>query len=213
MNYSLLLLAAGKNTKMGLGYTKMFFSLDDGETVLHHALQIFLNDERCTQIVIVTNRSDMPKILLHSDTGKVMIVNGGDRRIDSVYNGLMAIKEDVVLIHDGARPFVKQEAVNRLLHEMVDHKACVLGIKSKDIIKEVFNGYVSKTIASDDYMLIQTPQAYKTTFIINCYTKAIIDGIEALDDASVVELVSDEKIKVVDGNHSNYKISTKEDVN
>ncbi|NLA78088.1 MAG: 2-C-methyl-D-erythritol 4-phosphate cytidylyltransferase [Erysipelothrix sp.] len=213
MNYSLLLLAAGKNTKMGLGYTKMFYSMDDGETVLHHALQIFLSDQRCKQIVIVTNRTDMPKILLHSDKGKVMIVNGGDRRIDSVYNGLMAIKEDVVLIHDGARPFVKLEAVNRLLGQMDHYKACVLGIQSKDIIKEVYQGFVKETIESNHLMLIQTPQSYKTSFIINCYTRAIMDGIEALDDATIVELTSEEPIKVVDGNHSNYKITTKEDVN
>lgn len=212
MNYAVLLLAAGKGTRMGLGYNKMFFNLDDGETVLTHSIQLFLHDDRCKQIVIVTNKTDMPKIVSKSDSGKIVMVNGGNRRQDSVMNGLMAIKEDVVLIHDGARPYVKMEAINRLLEGVSEHKACVLAIKPKDIIKEVKDGFVVKTIESENYMLIQTPQAYKTTFIINCYTKAILNNFESTDDAEMVELVSDEKIKVVDGNYSNYKITTKEDV-
>lgn len=212
MNYSVLLLAAGKGTRMGLGYNKMFFNLDGGETVLQHSIELFLHDSRCKQIVIVTNRTDMPKIVSTSDSGKIVMVNGGDRRQDSVMHGLMAIKEDVVLIHDGARPYVKMEAINRLLEAIVDHKACVLAIKPKDIIKEVKDGYVVNTIDSDQYMLIQTPQAYRTSFIINCYTKAILEGFESIDDAQLVELVSDVKIKVVEGNHSNYKITTIEDL-
>lgn len=212
MNYSVLLLAAGKGTRMGLGYNKMFFNLDGGETVLQHSIELFLHDSRCKQIVVVTNRTDMPKIVSTSDSGKIVMVNGGDRRQDSVMNGLMAIKEDVVLIHDGARPYVKMEAINRLLEAIVDHKACVLAIKPKDIIKEVKDGYVVNTIDSDQYMLIQTPQAYRTSFIINCYTKAILEGFESIDDAQMVELVSDVKIKVVEGNHSNYKITTIEDL-
>ena len=212
MNYSVLILAAGKGTRMGLGYNKMFFHMDDGETVLQHSIQLFLQDPRCKQIVVVTNRADMSKIVLHAESGKIVMVNGGDRRQDSVMNGLMAVKEEVVLIHDGARPYVEIDAIDRLLDEMEHERACILGIKVKDTIKKVKNGYIVQTVDREEHMLAQTPQAFQTTFIINCYAKAMQDKIEATDDAQIVEIVSKEKVKVVMGSTTNTKITTQEDV-
>lgn len=212
MNYSVLILAAGKGTRMGLGYNKMFYNMDDGETVLQHSIQLFLCDDRCKQIIIVTNRADMPKIVLSSDSGKIMMVNGGDRRQDSVLNGLMAVKEDLVLIHDGARPYVKLDAIDRLLAEMENEKACILAVEVKDTIKKVKDGYIVETAERSEHMLAQTPQAFNTSFIIDCYSKAVLKDIEATDDAQIVEKVSQEKVKVVLGSLSNIKITTQEDV-
>lgn len=212
MNYSVLILAAGKGTRMGLGYNKMFYNMDDGETVLQHSIQLFLRDDRCKQIIIVTNRADMPKIVLSSDSGKIMMVNGGDRRQDSVLNGLMAVKEDLVLIHDGARPYVKLDAIDRLLAEMENEKACILAVEVKDTIKKVKDGYIVETAERSEHMLAQTPQAFNTSFIIDCYSKAVLKDIEATDDAQIVEKVSQEKVKVVLGSLSNIKITTQEDV-
>lgn len=212
MNYSVLILAAGKGTRMGLGYNKMFYCMDDGETVLQHSIQLFLQDSRCNQIVVVTNRADMPKIVLTSDSGKLVMVNGGDRRQDSVMNGLMAVKEEIVLIHDGARPYVKLDAIDRLLEAMEHEKACILGIKVKDTIKKVRDGYIVQTVDREEHMLAQTPQAFQTSFIIDCYIKAINNHIEATDDAQIVEKVSDVRVRILEGSQSNTKITTPEDV-
>jgi 2-C-methyl-D-erythritol 4-phosphate cytidylyltransferase len=212
MNYSVLILAAGKGTRMGLGYNKMFFHMDDGETVLQHSIQLFLHDARCKQIIVVTNRADMSKIVLQADSGKIVMVNGGDRRQDSVMNGLMAVKEDIVLIHDGARPYVELDAIDRLLDAMEHERACILGIKAKDTIKKIKKGYIVETVDREEHMLAQTPQAFQTSFIIDCYAKALMNKIEATDDAQIVEKVSQEKIRVVEGSTTNTKITTQEDV-
>lgn len=212
MNYSVLILAAGKGTRMGLGYNKMFFNMDDGETVLQHSIQLFLHDSRCKQIVVVTNRADMSKIVLSADSGKIVMVNGGDRRQDSVMNGLMAVKEDVVLIHDGARPYVELDAIDRLLDAMKRERACILGIKVKDTIKKVKNGYIVETVNREEHVLAQTPQAFETSLIIDCYAKAMMNKIEVTDDAQIVERTSQEKVLIVEGSSHNTKITTQEDV-
>jgi 2-C-methyl-D-erythritol 4-phosphate cytidylyltransferase len=212
MNYSVLILAAGKGTRMGLGYNKMFYCMDDGETVLQHSIQLFLRDTRCKQIIIVTNRADMSKIVLSSDSGKIMMVNGGDRRQDSVLNGLMAVKEDAVLIHDGARPYVEIDAIDRLLEAMEHEKACILTIKVKDTIKKVKDGYIVETVDRNEHVFAQTPQAFNTSFIIDCYSKAILRQIEVTDDAQIVEQVSQEKVKIIEGSPTNIKITTQEDI-
>lgn len=212
MNYSVLILAAGKGTRIGLGYNKMFFRLPSGETVIQHSIQLFLHDPRCKQIIVVSNQTDMPKTLLHVDSGKIMMVSGGERRQDSVMNGLMAVKEDVVLIHDGARPYLEIDAIDRLLHAMKTERAAILGIKIRDTIKKIKNGYIVETVNRDEHILAQTPQAFETSLIIDCYAKAIMNKIEVTDDAQIVEKTSQEKVLIVEGSTRNIKITLKEDV-
>lgn len=207
MNYAVLLLAAGKGTRSGLGYDKMFMVLKNGKTVLQHSMELFLSDPRCKEIVVVTNKKDMPKILKSSDSGHVVMVNGGIRRQDSVINGLMAIKEDTVLIHDGARPYLSLDEINALLEAMESEEAAILGVAPRGSVKKVVDGYISKSIDKSSHVIAQTPQAFKTPFIIKCYLKAEQQRLEADDDAEIVELVSSAKIKVVSGSRNNERIN------
>lgn len=207
MNYAVLLLAAGKGTRSGLGYDKMFMVLKNGKTVLQHSMELFLSDPRCKEIVIVTNKKDMPKILKSSDSGHVVMVNGGVRRQDSVINGLMAIKEDTVLIHDGARPYLSRDEIDSLLDAMEHEDAAILGVAPRGSVKKVVDGYISQSIDKTSHVIAQTPQAFKTPFIIKCYLKAEQMRLEADDDAEIVELVSQAKIKVVLGSRNNERIN------
>jgi len=212
MDYSVLIVAAGKGTRMGLGYNKMFFTLKDGKTVLDQSIELFLHDVRCRQIVIVTNRVDMPRIVKSSESGKIVSVNGGDTRQDSVYNGLMAITEEIVLIHDGARPWLEIDCVNRLLEAMETEKACILAVDVKDTIKKVVGDYIANTVNREEHVLAQTPQAFLTSFILDCYHQAFAKHILATDDAQIVEMCSDQPIRVVKGDYKNIKITTQDDV-
>ncbi len=207
MNYAVLLLAAGKGTRSGLGYDKMFMVLKNGKTVLQHSMELFLSDPRCKEIVVVTNKKDMPKILKSSESGHVVMVNGGVRRQDSVINGLMAIKEDTVLIHDGARPYLSLDEIDALLEAMESEEAAILGVAPRGSVKKVVDGYISKSIDKSSHVIAQTPQAFKTPFIIKCYLKAEQQRLEADDDAEIVELVSSAKIKVVSGSRNNERIN------
>jgi 2-C-methyl-D-erythritol 4-phosphate cytidylyltransferase len=207
MNYAVLLLAAGKGTRSGLGYDKMFMVLKNGKTVLQHSMELFLSDPRCQEIVVVTNKKDMPKILKSADSGHVVMVNGGVRRQDSVINGLMAIKEETVLIHDGARPYLSLDEIDALLEAMDTEEAAILGVAPRGSVKKVVDGYISKSIDKTMHVIAQTPQAFKTQFIIKCYLKAEQMRLEADDDAEIVELVSQAKIKVVLGSRNNERIN------
>jgi 2-C-methyl-D-erythritol 4-phosphate cytidylyltransferase len=207
MNYAVLLLAAGKGTRSGLGYDKMFMVLKNGKTVLQHSMELFLSDPRCQEIVVVTNKKDMPKILKSSESGHVVMVNGGVRRQDSVINGLMAIKEETVLIHDGARPYLSIDEIDALLEAMQSEEAAILGVAPRGSVKKVVDGYISKSIDKTSHVIAQTPQAFRTQFIIKCYLKAEQMRLEADDDAEIVELVSQAKIKVVLGSRNNERIN------
>lgn len=213
MNYTALIVAAGKGTRTGLGYNKMFYVLKKYQmTVLEKTTKLFLEDDRCKQVVIVTNPVDMKDVVLGHENEKIVHVNGGARRQDSVFQGLMATSEDVVLIHDGARPWLEIDNVNLILEAMETEKAAILAVKLKDTIKVVKDGYIHHTIDREQLMSAQTPQAFKTDMIIECYIKAKNEGIFATDDAQIVELCSDVKIKVIEGSYLNNKITTKDDI-
>ena len=210
MKYSALLVAAGKNAATGQSYEKALASFNESKSVLAQTISVFLNDEQCSQIVIVTNPADMSRIVQSSDSGKIMYVKGGSTRRESVLIGLMGIIEDVVLIHDGVRPWIKQNYINNLLKEMHTEKACVLALKPTGSVRFVEEGYLLPQISHENTVVTQTPQAYNTAFIINCYKTAVRENIAYLDDAEVVSAVCDQKIKVVTGDLRNSRFILKE---
>lgn len=213
MNYSALIVAGGKGLRMGLGYNKVFFHLKDGASVLDTTLQVFMKDECCKQIVVVTNPDDLHQVTINRENGRIVHVGGGETRQESVLNGLMAITEDVVLIHDAARPWVNQAMIDSLLNVMSEEQAVLPMVSTKDVIKEVKGGYVEKTLKHMHLMQAQTPQAFKTGLILKCIHRAQKEKFIAKDDAQLIEKYSDVKIRVIEGDYANVKITTIEDVN
>ncbi len=212
MNYTALIVAAGKGSRMGLGYNKVFYLLSEGKTVLEKTMDIFKKDPRCKQIVVVMRKDDVLRGVRNSDSGSTVHVVGGSTRQESVYNGLMATTQNRVLIHDCARPFLTQDCLDNLIEALEHEKACILAVPMKDTVKEVIDGYIVKTHQRENLMSAQTPQAFETDFIIKCYKKARALNLIATDDAQVVEMTSDQPVKIVLGNYFNQKITTIEDV-
>ncbi len=212
MRYSALVLAAGSGQRMKLGYNKVFYELENGKTVLDQALSVFKEDDRCKQIVLVCSTNDIVRISSQYVSGKVVVVLGGATRQESVYNGLKAVHEENVLIHDGARPWISKKNVDALLEKLAEHPACILMVPAKDTVKVVEKGIIKETLQRERLWLAQTPQAFDTRLIISCYKRAMDLGIQATDDAQVVELTCDTPVLCVKGSYDNIKITTKEDL-
>lgn len=212
MEYTALVVAAGNGTRMGLGYNKMLYRLMNGKTILETTIDVFLHDPRCTQIVVTANDEDMHAYTELISCGKVLFVKGGNTRQESVFNGLKAVKEDYVLIHDGARPWLSMECLNNLLKTLTTSKACLLMVPAKDTVKQVENNVVIQTIPRDTLWLAQTPQAFETNLVLKSYRKAIKQHIIATDDAQVVELCSNVNVSLVMGSYDNIKVTTIDDV-
>jgi 2-C-methyl-D-erythritol 4-phosphate cytidylyltransferase len=214
---SAIIVAAGSGKRMG-SRTKKQFLLLDGKEVLAHTVDQFEHHAKIQEIVLVTgadNLEDVKAMVKTYGWKKVTsIIAGGKERQDSVKCGLKALSEktDIVLIHDGVRPFVKQDMIERSIDGAQKYGGCVLGVAAKDTIKICAeNGMVLETPRRSTLWHIQTPQAFRKELIVGAYDKAKSEGFLGTDDASVAEFAG-VKIKVIPGNYQNIKITTKEDL-
>src|SRR5690606_5947261 len=140
------------------------------------------------------------------------IVKGGRERQESVYEGLKRIKEEcIVLVHDGARPFVRIEHIQKLVQVTSEKSAAILAVPVKDTIKRAKDGIVQETFDRSELWSIQTPQAFKLSLLKEAYEKAEMDGFTGTDDASLVERIG-HHVEIVEGDYNNIKITTKEDL-
>ena len=211
MNYSAIVLSAGKGSRSGLTYNKMLYRFKN-KTVYEMTMDIFLNDERCKQIVVVTKEEELDDLKKLISSKKIDYVFGGKERQDSVYNGLQVVKEDYVLIHDGARPYLKKENIDDILECLNKNNACLLVVPVKDTIKVCMDGNIVKTLPREQLVQAQTPQAFKTELIKRCYQKGKDQNYIATDDASLVEYFENIEVKAVLGSYSNIKITTPDDL-
>lgn len=211
MNYSAIVLCAGKGSRSGLTYNKMLYCFKN-KTVYEMTMEIFLNDERCKQIVVVTKEEELDDLKNLISSKKIDYVFGGKERQDSVYNGLQVVKEDYVLIHDGARPYLKKENIDDILECLNKNDACLLVVPVKDTIKVCIDGNIVKTLPREQLVQAQTPQAFKTELIKRCYQKGKDKNYIATDDASLVEYFENIEVKAVLGSYSNIKITTPDDL-
>ena len=211
MEYSAIILCAGSGSRTGLSYNKIFHKIN-GRTVYEHTLNIFLNDQQCKQVIVVTKKTELTTIRSIVDDSRILYVMGGKERQDSVYEGLQVVNSPYVMIHDGARPYVKQREIKELLKCLQSHEACLLMVPVKDTIKKVQDGKVVKTLQRGALMQAQTPQAFHTELIKQVYQKAKDVNYLATDDASLVEVFSDIDVHIIIGSYQNKKITTIEDL-
>lgn len=211
MDYSVIVLCAGKGSRSGLSYNKMLYRFND-KTVYEMTMANFISDERCRQIVVVTKEDELKQIKDLVSDQRITYVFGGQERQDSVYNGLQAVSQDIVLIHDGARPYLKKENIDSLLTCLESNDACLLTVPVKDTIKLCQDGKVVETLPRPKLMQAQTPQAFKTELIKKCYQRAKDQSYQATDDASLVERFGNQSVIAVLGSYENIKITTPEDL-
>ncbi len=211
MKYSAIVLAAGSGSRTGLNYNKVLH-VYDGNTIIERSLSLFMDDMDCEQIILVINPNEREEFIHFRFPSKIEIAYGGKERSDSVIEGLNKVRSEYVLIHDGARPFLKVEDLNVLKQNLEKHDAAILMVKSIDTSKIVKDGVIVESLNRELVYNAQTPQGFKTDLIKSCYEKLKQTKISVTDDAQVVELFSKVNIKCVEGSYSNTKITTIEDL-
>lgn len=223
-----IVLAAGQGKRMNSETAKQYLLLRD-KPVLYYSLKAF-QESWIDHIILVTGALDREyvrqEIVEKYGFSKVScIVEGGKERYHSVYNGLQAAKQyDVgdsyVFIHDGARPFVTEDMIEQAFACVKEKEACVIGMPVKDTIKIADEaGYAVNTPKRSLVWMIQTPQVFTLSLITRAYEELIVkekqilqDGVQITDDACVVELLTNHKVKLVEGSYENIKITTPEDL-
>lgn len=205
MKYDVVIVAAGKGNRANLGYNKVFFKMANNKTVLENSCELFINDDDCQNIIVVTNKDDFDKVIKNK---KISLVEGGKERKDSVKNGLSKVESEYVLIHDAARPYLHISALNDVKKAVEEKQAVILAHVAVDGVKIVDGGKIGETIDKHRVYLAETPQAFKTDILRKCYEKC--DDYNYQDDSSLVEK-NGYNVYIVEDNHNNIKLTYKED--
>lgn len=214
-----IVLAAGQGKRMHSKVQKQFLEIGQ-KPIVYYSLHCFQESPRIQEIILVTSKEMIPycekEIVEKYGFGKVTrIVEGGKERYDSVYAGLKACKDtDFVFIHDGARPFITVEMVERGYQAVVKTGACVLGMPSKDTVKLADEeGYIKETPDRKIVWNVQTPQIFSYKLICTAYESMQQKDMSSVtDDAMVVEQETGTRILLVEGSYQNIKITTPEDL-
>jgi len=213
-----VVLAAGRGKRMRSDVPKQFMELG-GRPVVYYSLRAF-EDSAVDDMILVTGSDDIEfcrrEIVQRYHFTKVReIVSGGAERFDSVSNGLAAcVNCGLVLIHDGARPMISAGLINANIECAARCGACVTAVPSKDTVKIADEeGFVRETPERSRVWIIQTPQSFHYDVIRKAYDERAARGDSAVtDDASVVEKYLHMKVKLLEGDYRNIKITTPEDI-
>ncbi len=210
--------AAGLGLRLKSGVPKPYLMLAD-MPILAHTLSAFEDcpDILKTYVVVAEDRISYCKqnIVDKYRFKKVAkIVGGGERRQDSVYNGLQELKPDtdIVVVHDGARPFVTPQLISKCIKEAQKHGAAIAALPLNDTIKQVSPAeQIIKTLPREELWAAQTPQAFKYPLLVEAFKEAVKDSFVATDEAGLVERLG-HRIQVVKGSPNNIKVTTPADL-
>lgn len=215
--FSLIIPAAGSGTRMGRSHNKLFIPLA-GKPILWHTLTAFDSCEGLKEIILAVRPEDRDDIqnLLDGASFKIpiRIVLGGITRQESVYNALRTVDSrcETVWVHDGARPFIQDDMLERLRGADDDRANAVLAVPAKDTIKETDEkGFVTKTPDRSRLWSVQTPQVFRKSDLLAANQKALAADFNGTDDASLLEWAG-YPVSVILGDYFNIKITTPEDL-
>lgn len=210
--------AAGSGSRMRAGVNKQYLLLDE-RPILAHTVEVFAHHPRIDRIYLVVPPNELTfcrdTIVATYHLERVAaVLAGGAERQDSVYNGLCgcdASDDDLVLIHDGARPFLDAALIDAVLDAAQISGACAVGVPVKDTIKRVVDGVAIETPDRRELWQVQTPQGFRYGLLYKAHELARRDGFYGTDDAMLVERLG-WPVTMVLGSYRNLKITTPEDL-
>lgn len=217
-NLRVVIAAAGKGSRMDDKVNKQYIPLGS-RPVLAYSLEFFENIDYVDKIVVVARKKDLEYcrrevVERYGFTKVTDVVAGGKERQDSVWAGLkrLGADTDYVAVHDGARPLLSSTVLLELMKAAEDWGAAIPGVPSKDTLKMVDrDDFVRQTMDRESIFNIQTPQVFKYSELIDAYRQANEEGFTGTDDATLFEHFIG-RVKVVQGDYRNVKITTRDDL-
>lgn len=215
---SAIILAGGKGKRMRSAISKQFIDIK-GKPIIYYTLKKFSENKKIDNIIVVLPEDEIKyfkeNILKKYELRINKIVIGGKERQDSVYNALKSLKNsstDIVLIHDGARPFISERIINEGIKFAEIYGAAAPGVMPKDTIKvKNEKNFSIDTPNRANLVSIQTPQVFKFDEILECHEKIRYNGEKVTDDTMVVEKYG-YSVYLYDGEYTNIKVTTPEDL-
>jgi 2-C-methyl-D-erythritol 4-phosphate cytidylyltransferase/2-C-methyl-D-erythritol 2,4-cyclodiphosphate synthase len=218
MFVSAILAAAGRGTRLGAATPKQMLTLGD-RTILQHSFALVDNHDQIDEIVVVLppDLAWAPPPYLISSRKPVRVVDGGDRRQDSVANAFAQVSKNatVIVIHDAARPFATADLFSRVIEAAAKGGAAIAAVPASDTVKEATAApgvrIVARTMPRDSIYLAQTPQAFSRRVLEQAIKLGRENLSTATDEASLAEQAG-HSVRLVDGESTNLKITTEHDL-
>lgn len=214
-DWGVVIVAAGRGTRMGTKESKQYLQLGD-KPILVHTLELFQAMDSVKEVALAVGSDDVVRcsdwVRQYGLTKVTAIVAGGKERQHSVFRGLQALTSEWVMVHDGVRPLVTADAVRACCSAAEQSGASVLAVPVKDTIKQVNEaGVIVSTPDRRSLWAIQTPQAFHRVLLQEAHERAQSEGFIGTDDAMVVERMGI-PVTVAEGEYTNIKITTPEDL-
>lgn len=207
-----IILGAGNGTRMKSEKSKLLLEIGS-KTVIERSVEAFLSVSDIDEIIVVARAQDIDIYSELLTDERISFVIGGATRQQSVKNAVETVDDaHLIVIHDGARPLIKCEDIEKTIRAAEEFSAAAVGVFVKDTIKIVDKqGFVESTPDRSTLFAVQTPQMFDFDLYKNAMKKADEQGLDFTDDCQLVELCGG-KVKMVEGSYSNIKITTPDDI-
>lgn len=207
-----IVLGAGSGTRMKTEKSKLLLEIMSS-TVIERSVNVFLDISDIDEVIVTVREEDIDTFSRLLPDERVSFVIGGKTRQQSVKHAVETIDEaELILIHDGARPFVKAEDIERTIRAAKEYNAAAIGVPVKDTIKLIDDDkFVVGTPERSKLFAVQTPQIFNFELYKRALEKAEKAGRDFTDDCQLIEFAG-EKVKMVEGSYDNIKITTPEDI-
>lgn len=197
---------------MKIDKSKLLLDIN-GKTVIERSVEAFLSIDAVDRVIVTARDFDIEQFSKLINDERVSFVVGGGTRQESVKNAVMSIENaDLVIIHDGARPLIRKEDIEKTIDSAKDFGASAVGVPVKDTIKVIDdNSVVISTPDRSKLFAVQTPQIFSFELYKKALQKAEQDNMDFTDDCQLIEYIGG-KVKMVQGSYDNIKITTPDDI-
>ncbi len=211
MDFTAIILAAGSGSRVGFDYNKVLHEIK-GKIILDYSIEFFQKYPSCKEIVLVCSDHDFNFVFDRYRSVADHIIIGGETRQNSVYKGLNKAMNDIVLVHDSARPFINSACIDALCDDLESSKATTLAVPVTDTIVRKSGNRLTKTLDRNELIALQTPQGFDRHLLLEVHRKAMKSKYDATDDTDLVRRFSDVMPSYVMGDYRSMKLTTKDDI-